>query len=36
MYINMSESYIGLSFLPQSFLVSVFVDEATKAILSAS
>jgi len=31
-----SESYGGLSFLPQSFLVSVFVGEATRASLRAS
>ena len=34
--LDISESYGGLSFLPQSFLVSVFVGEATRASLRAS
>ena len=33
--LDISESYGGLSFLPQSFLVSVFVAEATRASLKA-
>jgi len=33
--LEISESYGGLSFLPQSFLVSVFVAEATRASLKA-
>ena len=32
---DISESYGGLSFLPQSFLVSVFLGEATRASLRA-
>ena len=34
--LDISESYGGLSFLPQSFLVSVFLGEATRASLRAS
>ena len=34
--LDISESYGGLSFLPQSFLLSVFVGEATRASLRAS
>lgn len=33
---DIAESYGGLSFLPQSFLVSVFLGEATRASLKAS
>ena len=33
--LDISESYGGLSFLPQSFLVSVFLGEATRASLRA-
>eukprot|EP00934_Nitzschia_sp_Nitz4_P007636 Nitzschia sp. Nitz4//scaffold156_size52432//1734//7901//NITZ4_006821-RA/size52432-snap-gene-0.12-mRNA-1//-1//CDS//3329537397//7626//frame0 len=34
--LEIAESYGGLSFLPQSFLVSVFLGEATQASLRAS
>eukprot|EP00547_Thalassionema_nitzschioides_P004710 CAMPEP_0194221614 /NCGR_PEP_ID=MMETSP0156-20130528/30974_1 /TAXON_ID=33649 /ORGANISM="Thalassionema nitzschioides, Strain L26-B" /LENGTH=2052 /DNA_ID=CAMNT_0038952077 /DNA_START=235 /DNA_END=6393 /DNA_ORIENTATION=+ len=34
--LDISESYGGLSFLPQSFLVSVFLGEATRASMRAS
>lgn len=34
--LEISESYGGLSFMPQSFFVSVFVGEATRASLRAS
>ena len=34
--LDISESYGGLSFLPQSFLVSVFLGEATRASLRVS
>jgi hypothetical protein len=33
---DIAESYGGLSFLPQSFLVSVFLGEATRASMKAS
>ena len=33
--LEISESYGGLSFLPQSFLVSIFVGEATRSSLKA-